>query len=194
MHALHPLLPNQASTKGASNHQLPYNTLPINTQIVFISSLDSNKQLRSAKMILKFASSALTLASVLRTVLVAPSTVRQIAKSVSFAKDPTDTDSMVAHLQTKGRNVLSTNCSKFKRPVVRRSIVWGILCPLLAGAASNSMLNTSKTLTRRLQLNHTAGLLHAILVTAVLLVLTLMAAQGSSVTVIMLVIVLILTK
>jgi hypothetical protein len=41
-------------------------------------------------MIIKLSSPALTFASVLGTVLVAPSTSRQIAKSVNFDKDPAD--------------------------------------------------------------------------------------------------------
>jgi hypothetical protein len=41
-------------------------------------------------MILKISSPALTLASVFGSVLVAPSTSHQVAKSVNFAKDPTD--------------------------------------------------------------------------------------------------------
>jgi hypothetical protein len=41
-------------------------------------------------MIIKLSSSALTFASVFGTVLVAPATSRQIAKSVNFDKDPAD--------------------------------------------------------------------------------------------------------
>jgi hypothetical protein len=73
-------------------------------------------------MILKIASPALTLASFLGTVLVAPSASHQIAKSVNFAKDPTDA---APHgldgeaLQTKDRNVQSRNCSRFERPVMQ---------------------------------------------------------------------------
>jgi hypothetical protein len=64
----------------------------INTQIIFISSLNcsTRTQLRSAKMIIKLSSSALTFASVFGTVLVVPATSRQIAKSVNFDKDPVD--------------------------------------------------------------------------------------------------------
>jgi hypothetical protein len=120
-------------------------------------------------MILNLASPALTLASVIGTALVATSTSREIVASVNFAKlartQPIlpPKDLTAAHLQTKGRNVLSTNRSRFKMQVmrmlvslavVRTSIAWRILRPLLVDAASNS----SKTSARILQPNLTVGL------------------------------------